>query len=58
MCLYSSALCNEFDGIETGSLTSVLLVIVMVKPIAMKYRLYTEVEVSMGFINRATQSRG
>ena len=23
-----------------------------------KYRLYTEVEVSMGFINRATQSRG
>ena len=23
-----------------------------------KYRLYTEVEVSIGFINRATQSRG
>ena len=35
VCLYSSALCNEFDGIETGSLTSVLLVKVMVKPIAM-----------------------
>ena len=31
--------------------------IVLVPPYYM-YRLYTEVEVSMGFINRATQSRG
>ena len=54
-CIYSQftyCIRGIFRGVK------ILRISQKIRCVPYKYRLYTEVEVSMGFINRATQSRG